>query len=72
MIIVTARLPKKKLLAGAATALGCFAVVAAALILTLGGRVVAASAEVKNIRTNDDRLAYLSGLGWQTSPAHRH
>lgn len=68
MIIVTARLPKKKLLAGAATVLGCFAVVAAALVLTLGGRAVAASAEVKNIRTNDDRLAYLGGLGWQVSP----
>ena len=68
MIIVTARVPKRKLLAGAATALCCCAVVAAALMLTLGGRAVAASAEVKNIRTNDDRLAYLSGLGWQVSP----
>ncbi len=68
MFIVTARLPKKKLLAGSATVLGCFAVVAAALVLTLGGRAVAASAEVKNIRTNDDRLAYLGGLGWQVSP----
>lgn len=67
MFIVTARLPKKKLLAGSATVLGCFAVVAAALVLTLGGRAVAASAEVKNIRTNDDRLAYLGGLGWQVS-----
>lgn len=68
MIIVTARIPKKRLLAGAATALCCCAVVAAALILTLGGRAVTVSAEVKNIRTNDDRLAYLSGLGWQVSP----
>ena len=42
-----------------------FAVLAFAL--TLGGRAVAASAEVKNIKDNDDRLAYLSGLGWQTS-----
>lgn len=67
MLIVTARLPKKKLLAGAATALGCLAVVAAALVLTVGGRAVAASAEVKNIRSNDDRVAYLSGLGWQVS-----
>ena len=67
MIIVTARIPKKKLLAGGITALCCCAAVAAALILTLGGRAVTASAEVKNIRTNDDRLAYLSGLGWQVS-----
>ena len=68
MFIVTARVPKKKLLAGAVTALCCCAVVAAALIFTLGGRAVTASAEVKNIRTNDDRLAYLGGLGWQVSP----
>ena len=68
MIIVTAHIPKRRLLAGAATALCCCAVVAAALIFTLGGRAVTASAEVKNIRTNDDRLAYLGGLGWQVSP----
>lgn len=68
MIIVAARVPKKRLLAGGIAALCCCAVVAAALVLTLGGRAVTASAEVKNIRTNDDRLAYLSGLGWQVSP----
>ena len=68
MIIVTARVPKRRLLAGGITALCCCAVVAAALLATLGGRAVTASAEVKHIRTNDDRLAYLSGLGWQVSP----
>ena len=67
MIIVTARIPKRRLLAGGITVLGCCVAVAAALILTLGARAVTASAEVKNIRTNDDRLAYLSGLGWQAS-----
>ena len=67
MIIVTARIPKRRLLAGGITALCCCAAVAAALILTLSGRAVTASAEVKNIRTNDDRLAYLSGLGWEVS-----
>lgn len=68
MIIVTARIPKKKLLTGGITVLCCCAAVVAALILTLGSRAVTASAEVKNIRTNDDRLAYLGGLGWQVSP----
>ena len=67
MIIVTAHIPKKKLLAGGITALCCCAAVAMALIFTLGGRAVAASAEVKHIRTNDDRLAYLGGLGWEVS-----
>ena len=65
MFIVTARVPKKRLLAGIATVLCCCA--AAVLILALGGRAVTASAEVKRIRTNDDRLSYLSGLGWQVS-----
>ena len=66
MIIFTARIPKRRLLAGTSAALCCvFAVLAFAL--ALGGRAVAASAEVKNIKDNDDRLAYLSGLGWQTS-----
>ena len=67
MIIVTAHIPKKKLLAGGITALCCCAAVVIALIFTLGGRAVTASAEVKHIRSNDDRLAYLSGLGWQVS-----
>lgn len=66
MIIYTARVPKRRLLAAGATALCClFAVLA--FTLTLGGRAVAVSAEVKNIKTNDDRLAYLNGLGWQVS-----
>lgn len=67
MFIVTARIPKRRLIAGAVTALCCCAAVAAALILTLGSRAVTASAEVKHIRNNDDRVAYLSGLGWQVS-----
>ncbi len=67
MFIVTARLPKKRLMAASAAVLCCvFAVLAFAL--TAAGRAVAVSAEVKNVKTNDDRLAYLSGLGWQVSP----
>ena len=66
MFIVTARLPKKRLLAGAA-ALCCCVLAVIALTLTLGGRAVAASAEVKNVKDNDDRVSYLSGLGWQVS-----
>ena len=67
MIIYTAHLPKKRLIAAGAAALCCvFAVLA--FSLTLSGRAVAVSAEVKNVKTNDDRLAYLNGLGWQVSP----
>ncbi len=67
MIIYTAHVPKRRLVAAGAAALCCiFAVLA--FTLTLGGRAVAVSAEVKHVKTNDDRLAYLSGLGWQVSP----
>lgn len=67
MFIVTARVPKKRLLAGAVTALCCCLVVAVALILTLGQRAVTTAAEVSGIRDNEDRVAYLTGLGWQVS-----
>lgn len=68
MFIVTARLPKKKLLAGCITLLCCCVVIAAAVILSSGGRAVSASAEVKGIRDNDDRVGFLSQLGWIVSP----
>lgn len=67
MIILTARVPKKRLLAGTVSVLCCGVVVITALILSLGGRAVTASAEVRGIRSNNDRLAYLTGLGWQVS-----
>ena len=54
-------------MAGAAAVLCCVSAVLA-FGITLRGRAVAVSAEVKHIKTNDDRLAYLSGLGWQVSP----
>ncbi len=67
MFIVTARLPKKKLLAGGIALLCCCAAVVTAVVLTAGGAAVSASAEVKGIRDNDDRVAYLTGLGWTVS-----
>ena len=67
MFIFTARVPKKRLIAGAA-ALCCCTLAVLVLAAALGGRAVAVSAEVKNIKSNDDRLAYLNGLGWQVSP----
>lgn len=67
MFIVTARLPRKKLLAGAVAVLCCCLVLATALVVTLGGHAVTASAESAGVRSNDDRIAYLSRLGWQVS-----
>lgn len=67
MLILTARIPKKRLLAGAVTVLCCCVVIITAIVLSLGGRAVTTSAEVKGVRNNDDRVAYLTGLGWQVS-----
>jgi len=67
MFIVTARLPKKKLLAGCAALLCCCVVVATAVVLSASGSAVSASAEVKGVRDNDDRVAYLTQLGWTVS-----
>ena len=68
MLIVTAKLPRRKLAFGAAAAalLCC-----AALVLNLvpaGYRAAAAPANIpssRGIRTNTDRVAYLNGCGWQ-------
>lgn len=67
MFIVTARVPRKKLLAGSVTVLCCCLVIATALILTLGGQAVPTSAESSGVRSNEDRVAYLNELGWQVS-----
>lgn len=67
MFIVTARVPRRKLLAGAVTVLCCCVVVATALVLTLGGKSVTTSAEASGIRSNEDRIAWLNELGWQVS-----
>ena len=51
MFIMTARIPKRRLLAGATAALCCCLVVAAALALTLGRRAVSTAAAGANSRT---------------------
>ena len=67
MFIVTAKVPRRKLLAGAVTVLCCCLVVAAALIVTMGERAVTTSSELSAVRSNEDRIAYLNELGWQVS-----
>ena len=67
MLIVTTRLPRRKLaFSVAAAALLC----CAALVLNLGGEVSqAASApslpSPKGVSSNEDRVAFLEGYGWQ-------
>lgn len=67
MFIVTARVPRRKLLAGAAAVLCCCLVLATALVVTLGDRAVTAAAEGANVRSSEDRVAYLNRLGWQAA-----
>ena len=69
MLIMTAKLPRRKLaFSVAAAALVC----CAALALNLGGGAFqAASASAsglpspKGVKSNEDRVAYLEGYGWQ-------
>ena len=67
MFVVTARIPRRKLLNGGITVLVCCLVLAVALIMSLGDRAVTTSAAVSGVRNNEERIAYLSKLGWQVS-----
>lgn len=69
MLIVTAKVPRRKLAFGvAAAALLC----CVALVMTLGApaaRQASASAapDPKGVKSNDDRIEYLQSYGWQVS-----
>lgn len=64
MFIVTAKLTKKKLV-GAIVAAGLILIGVIILLASAGGRAAGVEAgPVKNIKTNDDRVAYLERLGW--------
>ena len=67
MFVVTARIPRRKLLNGGITVLVCCLVLAVALIMSLGDRAVTTSAAVSGVRNNEERIAYLNNLGWQIS-----
>lgn len=69
MFIVTARIPKKRLLAAAAAALVCCAAVLTGVFCARGASAVSTAAavtgEVKGLRSNEDRVAFLRELGWE-------
>lgn len=71
MFIVTARIPKKRLLAAGAAVLCCAAAVLMGIFCAHGSSVVPVSSpvtgEVKGLRGNDGRVAYLESLGWEVS-----
>lgn len=69
MLIVTAKVPRRKLALGvAAAALLC----CAALVMTLGAPAVrqtsaSATPSPKGVKSNADRVEYLQSYGWQVS-----
>lgn len=71
MFIVTARIPKKRLLAAAVAVLCCCAAVLTGIFCAHGLSVVSVSSavtgEVKGLRKNEDRVAFLKELGWEVS-----
>ena len=68
MFIWTARLRRGRILAGGAAAvLVCAAVLTMAGLLRAEDTAAAAPVSGKDIRTNEDRRAYLASYGWQVS-----
>ena len=70
MLIVTAKMPKRKLTLGvAAAALLCCCAIALNLGQGMIGREVSASAlpSPKGVRSNQDRIDYLAAYGWEVS-----
>lgn len=67
MLIVTAKMPKRKLTLGvAAAALLC----CCAIALNFGRAVTASASDLpspKGVRSNQDRIDYLSAYGWEVS-----
>ncbi len=70
MLLLTAKLSKKKLIA----AVLIVAVIVSVIIIAAGAQdeeyLDALSSEVKvtNVRTNEDRVAFLAALGWTVEP----
>lgn len=70
MFIVTAHIPKRRLLIAAVAALVCCAAVVTGVFCARGLAVSASSTvtgEVKGLRRNEDRVAFLRELGWEVA-----
>lgn len=69
MLIITAKVPRRKLAVSvAAAALACCCAVALNLTPPSVSQVSAAAApEAKGVRTNEDRVAYLTAYGWEVA-----
>lgn len=67
MFIVTARLPKRRLITAGAAVLCCCVAVIAGLFCVRSLAAVTTGAETRSVKTNEDRIAYLEELGWTVS-----
>ena len=70
MLIVTAKMPRRKLALGVAVAaLLCCCAVGLNFGQAMASQEVSASAlpNPKDVKSNEDRIAYLSAYGWQVS-----
>lgn len=68
MLIVTAKVPRRKLAFGAAAAaLLCCAALVMTLVPPAARQASAAGPDMKKVKTNEDRVAYLEHYGWQVS-----
>ena len=68
MLIVTAKVPRRKLaLSVAAAALLCCAALVMTLVPPAVRQTAATGPEMKKVKTNEDRVAYLEHYGWQVS-----
>ena len=64
MLIVTARIPRRRLMAGGVSVLCCCLVLVVALVLSLNGGAVPTSASVSGMKDNSARVTYLQQRGW--------
>ena len=69
MLIVTARIPRRRLMAGGISALCCCLVLVVALVLSLNQGAVPASSTIHQMDENENRVAYLQQLGWTVGDA---
>lgn len=69
MLIVTAKVPRRKLaFSVAAAALLCCAALVMTLVPPAARQTSAAGPDMRKVKTNENRVAYLEHFGWQVSP----
>ena len=64
MFIFTAKIHRRRIAAALAAAAVVCGVLAAVVLPRAGSAAVSTAASPKNVKTNEDRLAYLASYGW--------